>query len=255
MRPTHPHRNCSQKAPSQDVLQLLLEAQDEAGEPMKNEEIRDQIMTLVLAGHETTATGSTWAIERLLRHRNALEALRQEAIEGKSHSYATAVVNETLRVRTPLWCLARVTTAPFQLGECVIPSNTTVIVYFPVIHRNPVMYPNPESFRPERFLETKPDLWAWMPFGGGAHRCIGEHFTIRMSRLRLIRLESVRLLRSFDVAAHRKNFFRFIAQLLDRAWLRSIEAICGAVRVTQQPRGLCRANIFLSGSQKRPQLV
>lgn len=165
------------RTPSHDVLQLLLEARDEAGEPMHSEEIRDQIMTLVLAGHETTATSSAWTMERLLRHQDALAVVRREASEGSS-TFTTAAVYETLRLRAPLYSLARVTTAPFQLGECVIAPNTTAVVYLPVMHRNAALYPDPEAFRPQRFLDAKPDLWAWMPFGGGAHRCIGEHFSI-----------------------------------------------------------------------------
>lgn len=169
--------------PRDDLLQRLLEARDEQGEPMTDAEIRDQLMTLILAGHETTATTAAWSFERLVRHPHALRALTDEARAGTDSAYTRAAIHETLRVRPPLWGLARWTLEPIVLGGQLVPAGTLLVPYFPRIHRDPQAHPAPDAFRPERFLDVKPDATPWMPFGGGAHRCLGDHFALMEVRI------------------------------------------------------------------------
>jgi cytochrome P450 len=128
-------------------------------------------MTLIVAGHETTATTCAWAIERLVRHPAALERLRADG-----GAYAQAVITETLRLHPPLWAVARVVRAPLRLGGHELAPGTHVVPYLPRLHRDPEAYPEPEAFRPERWLEERPPQFAFAPFGGGVHRCLGEPF-------------------------------------------------------------------------------
>jgi cytochrome P450 len=128
-------------------------------------------MTLIVAGHETTATTCAWAIERLVRHPAALERLRADG-----DAYAQAVITETLRLRPPLWAVARVVRAPYALDGHVLAPGTHVVPYLPRLHRDPAAFPEPDAFRPERWLEDRPPQFAFAPFGGGVHRCLGEPF-------------------------------------------------------------------------------
>jgi cytochrome P450 len=162
-----------------DILSLLMQARDEAGQPMTDEELRDELVTLLLAGHETTATSVAWAIERLVRHPDKLARLVAEidaGVEQGGERYANAVVNETLRVRPVVPVVARMLTQDFELAGYRLPAGTRVMPSIYLTNRSPRVYEDPAEFRPERFLETAPDTFAWIPFGGGIRRCIGASF-------------------------------------------------------------------------------
>jgi cytochrome P450 family 135 len=161
----------------EDVLSLLLDARDEAGEPMSDREIRDQLLTMLVAGHETTATSLSWAFERLLRSPSALARLREELAEGDG-PYLDAVIKETLRLRPVVPISARKLTAPFQVDGHEYPADTVLMPCIYLVHRDPDLYPDPEEFRPERFLDQPPATYAWIPFGGGVRRCMGASFAL-----------------------------------------------------------------------------
>jgi cytochrome P450 family 135 len=159
-----------------DILSLLMQARDEEGEPMGDAELRDELVTLLLAGHETTATSVAWAVERLVRHPGKLERLVREIDQGESEEYLTAVVNETLRVRPVVPIVVRMLTQEMQVGDYLLPAGTRVAPSIYLTNRNPQVYPQPGEFRPERFLERAPETFSWIPFGGGIRRCIGASF-------------------------------------------------------------------------------
>jgi cytochrome P450 len=156
-----------------DVLTLLLSARHEDGSPMTDVELRDQLMTLLTAGHETTATGLSWAFERLLRTPAAMERTLDSLAED---DYLDAVVKETLRVRPVIVDVARTLTRDLELGGWRLPAGTMVLPAIAAIHVRPDLYPEPHEFRPERFLDAGTDSYAWLPFGGGVRRCIGASF-------------------------------------------------------------------------------
>jgi cytochrome P450 len=162
-----------------DILSLLLQARDEDGQAMTDGELRDELVTLLLAGHETTATSVAWAIERLVRHPPVLARLVAEIdaqSDGGSEEYLTAVVNETLRVRPVVPIVVRVLQQELQVGRYMLPEGTRVTPSIYLTNRNPKVYESPEEFRPERFLEGGPETFSWIPFGGGIRRCIGASF-------------------------------------------------------------------------------
>src|SRR5919197_443218 len=134
--------------PGEDILGLLLNARDEDGEPPADAELRDQLVTLLAAGHETTATALAWALERLARHPHALARLR-----AGDDAYLDATVNEVLRVRPSLSIAPRKTLVPFELGGWEIPPGVHVAPCLYLTHRRPELYPDPTAFRPERFLD------------------------------------------------------------------------------------------------------
>jgi len=172
-------------AQRRDILSLLLQARDEAGAPMTDAELRDELVTLLLAGHETTATSVAWAIERLVRHPHALGRLTAEIDEGAGEEYMTAVVNETLRVRPVVPVVVRMLEADLQVGEHLLPAGTRVVPAIYLVNRNRRVYEAPEQFRPERFLESGPETFSWIPFGGGIRRCIGASFALLEMKLML----------------------------------------------------------------------
>jgi cytochrome P450 len=171
-------------AERRDILSLLMQARDEDGQPMTDGELRDELVTLLLAGHETTATSVAWAVERLVRHPQKLRRL-QEEIESGGEDYMTAVVNETLRVRPVVPIVARILQEELQVGAYRLPAGTRVVPSIYLTNRNPRVYEDPEEFRPERFLEDGPDTFSWIPFGGGIRRCIGASFAQLEMRLML----------------------------------------------------------------------
>jgi cytochrome P450 len=159
-----------------DILSLLMQARDEQGQVMTDGELRDELVTLLLAGHETTATSVAWAIERLVRHPDKLARLVAEIDARASDEYMTAVVSETLRVRPVVPIVARMLTQELQVGRYRLPPGTRVTPSIYLTNRNPRVYARPERFEPERFLQSAPDTFAWIPFGGGIRRCIGASF-------------------------------------------------------------------------------
>ena len=158
--------------PTDDVLSMLLQARDEDGEPMTNVEIRDELMTLLVAGHETTATALAWSVEQLSRHPDVLERLEN----GVNEEYLDAVVQETLRLRPVIVVVVRLLTEPMELGGRLLPAGIRVAPCIYLMHRRAEIYPDPEEFRPERFLENPPGTYTWLPFGGGIRRCLGAQF-------------------------------------------------------------------------------
>lgn len=158
-----------------DVLSLLLGARDEDGQPMNDEELRDEMVTVLGAGHETTATGLAWAVERLVRNPEVLERLRASLATGEE-DYLNATVKEVLRARPVIVDVARKLTAPATIGGYDLPAGTFVLPAIAALHQRDDVFPEPGEFRPERFLDSKADNYAWIPFGGGIRRCIGAAF-------------------------------------------------------------------------------
>jgi cytochrome P450 family 135 len=160
-----------------DVLSILLQARDEDGRALTDEELRDELMTLLVAGHETTATSLAWAFDLLLRHRPQLARLQAEVEHGNGDGeYLDAVIKETLRIRPVVPGVIRKLTAPIQLAGYEIPAGMRVAPNIYLTHRRPDVYPEPERFRPERFIERPAETYSWIPFGGGVRRCLGAAF-------------------------------------------------------------------------------
>lgn len=178
------------------ILGMLVDAHAEDGDRLSDKEIRDDLVTLVLAGHETTATTLAWVVDLLLHHPEALERVRAEADSGES-AYTEAVINETLRLWPPAPITGRMTVGRYQLGDYTLEPGTRIVLLLDVINRDPKAYPDPDEFRPERFLGARPQPSAWVPFGGGIKRCIGAAFamcelvTVLHTLLREARLEPV----------------------------------------------------------------
>jgi cytochrome P450 family 135 len=169
----------------EDILSLLMLARDEDGREMTDQELRDELVTMLLAGHETTATATAWAIERLVRHPEKLRRLIAEIDEGESEEYMQAVINETLRVRPVVPMVVRVLEEPLQVGGHLLPRGTRVAPSIYLTNRNPRVYDAPREFRPERFLGSQPETFSWIPFGGGIRRCIGASFAMLEMKLML----------------------------------------------------------------------
>jgi cytochrome P450 family 135 len=168
-------RGAHDLADRDDILSLLLQATHEDGRPMSDKELRDELMTLLVAGHETTATGLSWGIELLARHPAELERLEAD-VAGGDGSYMDAVIKETLRLRPVIALVLRKLMEPMEIGGRLLPAGVSVAPSIYLAHRNPEIYPEPERFRPERFLEQPPGTYTWIPFGGGVRRCLGGAF-------------------------------------------------------------------------------
>jgi cytochrome P450 len=156
-----------------DVLSLLVQARHEDGRPMSDQELRDELMTLLAAGHETTATALAWALERLVRHPDKLERLADGDEE-----YMDAVIKETLRLRPVLPIVVRKLQEEMEIGGMRLPAGVSVAPCIYLVHRRPDVYPEPYRFRPERFLEQPAGTYTWIPFGGGVRRCLGASFAM-----------------------------------------------------------------------------
>ena len=155
-----------------DILAVLMRATDEDGRALSDQELRDQLATLLIAGHETTTAALAWCFERLLRHPDALARLRSDPDD----QYLTAVVHETLRVRPVVEAAFRRLAAPLDLGGYRLPAGTTIGVSIWTGRSD--VFPDPDSFRPERFLNGSPPPYTFIPFGGGARRCLGASFAV-----------------------------------------------------------------------------
>jgi cytochrome P450 len=156
-----------------DVLSLLLRARDERGDGMTNAELRDELFTMLAAGHETTATGLAFAFELLLRTPRVLVRLREELERGEDDDYLDAVVKETLRLRPVLDAAERTLTVPRRVAGWELPAGVKVYPGIALVHLREDLYPRPREFRPERFLQEGAESYSWLPFGGGIRRCIG----------------------------------------------------------------------------------
>ncbi len=170
-------REAGDLADREDILSLLMLARDEEGQPLTDRELRDELLTLLVAGHETTATSLSWAIERLIRHPDKLARLQAELAEGKAE-YLEAVIRETLRLRPVLPVVVRDLQTDVELGGFHLPAGTRVACSIQLVHTNPEIYPDPHAFKPERFLDSKPGTYTWIPFGGGIRRCLGASFAL-----------------------------------------------------------------------------
>jgi cytochrome P450 len=159
-----------------DILSMLVAARFEDGSEMSDEELRDQLVTLLLAGHETTATALAWTFDLLLRNPDALERLRAEIAEGEGDEYLRAVITESLRLRPVIPIAGRRLAEGIEVDGYSLPAGADVSPAIYLTHTRPDIYPDPHSFKPERFLEEGPDTYAWVPFGGGVRRCLGATF-------------------------------------------------------------------------------
>jgi len=158
-----------------DILSMLMLAEFEDGGSMSDEELRDQLMTLLLAGHETTATALAWSFDLLLRHPEPLRRLR-DSLEAGEDDYLRATIAESLRLRPVLPLAGRRLATDLVAGELELPAGTDVSPAIWLTHTRADVYPEPFAFRPERFLDGGPDTYGWIPFGGGIRRCIGASF-------------------------------------------------------------------------------
>jgi cytochrome P450 family 135 len=168
-----------------DILSLLMLARDEDGEAMTDQELRDELVTLLLAGHETTATSVAWAVERLVRHPAKLARLVAEIDAGEGDAYMQAVISETLRVRPVVPMVVRVLQDSLDVGGRELPRGTRVVPSIYLTNLNPKVYESPREFMPERFLEKAPETFSWIPFGGGIRRCICASFATLEMKLML----------------------------------------------------------------------
>ena len=184
--------------PGEDILSLLIAARFEDGEPMDDAEIRDQLMTLLLAGHETTATGLAWTFDLLLRHPHVLTAL-----DPDDDTALRAVVAESLRLRPVVPLAGRRLSEELRVNGHVLPPGTDVTPAIWLAHTRPDRYPEPYAFRPERFLAGAPATYAWIPFGGGVRRCLGAAFAEMEMRVALAEILRRRALRPASPTAER----------------------------------------------------
>ena len=186
-----------------DVFSALLVAEDEDGNRLTDQEVRDELVTLLLAGHETTATGLAWTFDLVL---HSPEVLAKARVEGDE--YLDAVVKEALRIRPVIPGVGRVVRGePFRLNGYVIPPGVEINPSIRMIHRRPDVYPDPAAFRPERFLsEDAPDTYTWVPFGGGTRRCLGASFALMEMRIVLARVLERVALRAADPERERVQF-------------------------------------------------
>jgi cytochrome P450 len=160
-----------------DVLSRLVRARDAHGDPLGDGEVRDQLLALLMAGHETTANALTWAFERLSRTPHARERLAAELAAGETR-YLDAVVSETLRTRPSVIDAVRTATSELELGGHPIPPGTVVSAMLTAMHRRRDLWEDPLAFRPERFLDGRPAPYSYAPFGGGIRHCIGASLSL-----------------------------------------------------------------------------
>lgn len=172
-----------------DVLTLLLAARDEAGQPMSDAELRDEMITLLLAGHETTATSLAWVFHRILQHPDVLEKLRAELCQVVGSGpvtpqhltkleYLDATIKETQRLNPIIPLVGRRLQAPQRIGGRDLPAGVVAAPCIYLTHRRPDLWPDPERFTPERFLDKRPSPYEFFPFGGGVRHCLGAAFAM-----------------------------------------------------------------------------
>jgi cytochrome P450 family 135 len=191
-------RGAADLAERGDVLSLLLQVRHDDGSPMSDEELRDELMTLLVAGHETTTSALAWAVERLVRHPDKLERLCGEVESGDDDDYLDAVCKETLRLRPILALVLRRLTEPMEIGGRLLPAGVNLAPCIYLVHRRPDVYPEPLAFRPERFLDQPAGTYTWIPFGGGVRRCLGASFALFEMKVVLRELVAALELRPSD---------------------------------------------------------
>ena len=167
-----------------DVLAMLLGARHEDGSPMSDAEIRDELVTALVAGHETTASQLAWAFERLAREPRVTAALQAELDGGGERTYLEATLQEILRLKPVLPnAEPRLVKQPITIGPYTYPPGVALLASAYLVHRDPEIYPEPHAFRPERFLRDGPGTYTWIPFGGGRRRCLGASFALTEMRI------------------------------------------------------------------------
>ena len=192
-------RDAADLAERTDILSLLLSASTEAGEALSDGELRDELVTLLLAGFETTANSLAWTWERLLRTAAAYDALIGAVRCGeKAEERVEATIIEGMRYRPVIPIIGRRVSVPWRLGEYVLPAGSPISISILLLHHREDLYPEPFAFRPERWLENKPGKYEWIPFGGGTRRCLGA--TLAMAEQRVVLSTMARRL---DLAAER----------------------------------------------------
>ncbi|QEC47986.1 cytochrome P450 [Baekduia soli] len=159
-----------------DVLALMVQARRVDGSPMTAPEIRDQLVTMLAAGHETTAHTLSWAVERLRRHPGVLARLVAEVDAGEGKAFRDATIREVQRMRPVIAFAGRHTMKPFEVGGYRLPPGVLIGLSAGLTHYDPRLFPDPERFDPQRFLDVVPETYTWIPFGGGIRRCIGATF-------------------------------------------------------------------------------
>jgi cytochrome P450 len=168
-----------------DILSMLLSARTDDGEPLTNREVRDELLTLVLAGFETTANSLAWTWERLLRtpeaHEWLVDAVRRDDRPG---AHIEAAITEGMRCRPVIPIIGRRVSVPWRLGDYVVPEGSAISISILLLHHREDLYPDPFAFRPQRWLDRKPGTYEWIPFGGGTRRCLGA--TLAMAEQRVV---------------------------------------------------------------------
>ncbi len=168
------------------ILDLLLQTRDEDGQPLSDTHVRDEMISLVLAGHETTANSLAWTFERLVRAPEPYARLRELVRSGEreeADAYVEATIYEGMRARPVIPMIVRLVKRRWQLGDYTVPAGTPVAVSIIAVHHRPDVYPDPHRFRPERFLENKPGTYSWISFGGGIRRCLGASLAMAEQRV------------------------------------------------------------------------
>ena len=199
------HRRAEGTEERTDVLSMLIAARDEDGLPMRDHEVRDELFTLLAAGHETTATSLAWAIHRLLTHPDVLETARGEvaaaigdgpcpppptAEQIAGLAYLDAVIKETARLHPVVPIVVRQLETDHAVGSARLPAGCVAAPCIYLVHRRPDLWPEPNAFDPDRFLETRPDPYAFFPFGGGVRHCLGAAFATYEMKIVLARVLS-----------------------------------------------------------------
>jgi cytochrome P450 len=193
----------------EDTLSLLLRAEHENGMPLADREVRDQILTMIMAGYETTTSAGAWTLERLLRSPARLKRLKSEIEAGSRESYLDAVVKEALRIRPVVPVVARRLSEPVELDGWVLDAGTILMVSIYLVHTDEETYPDAREFKPERFLAGLPEGAAWIPFGGGVRRCLGASFAeleLRVVLREILGTVGLRPLDPFPEGFTRKRF-------------------------------------------------
>ena len=219
----------------EDILSLLVAARDEDGEGMSDAELRDQLLTLLMAGHETTATALAWAFDLLFRQPEAMERLRAE-VEGDEHEYLDAVAEETLRLRPVVPFVGRELRVAMELGGHQLSPGTVVMPSIYLTHTRADLYPEPYAFRPERFLTEPPETYSWIPFGGGTRRCIGAAFA--QVEMRVV-LRTV--LRAAEVRAATEHAEEIVRRNVTLSPRQGTPAVVESRRTTPAPRSIATA--------------
>ncbi len=177
-------RRVSDLAERADILSLLLAARTDDGEQLSDRELRDELITLVLAGFETTANSLAWTWERLLRTPGAYQLLRDAARSGRqAGEHVEAAIIEGMRCRPVVPIIGRRVSVPWRLGEYVLPAGSAISISILLLHHREDLYPDPFSYRPERWVGRKPGTYEWIPFGGGTRRCLGAQLAMAEQRV------------------------------------------------------------------------